>query len=308
MNWQPGSGGLTFAPMGSLRNVHLPLLDGRSAATERSFEAGPVPASWREADRQLRLDLLGLDELVVAFSGGVDSTYLLAVAVEVLGDRVLAVTADSASLAAHERREVVELAAVLRARHEFVVTDELERPAYVRNDAQRCFHCKEALFDAIDGLAASGRTVALGTIVDDLDEPRPGNRSAASRGVLAPLAAAGFTKAHVRAAAASRGLSNAEKPAMPCLSSRVAPGIPVDAARLERIDRAETWLRDAGFWPARVRDHGELARVEVPLDPLARLSAAAHDLDAALRALGWRWVAIDAAGLRSGSLTMMNAQ
>jgi pyridinium-3,5-biscarboxylic acid mononucleotide sulfurtransferase len=242
----------------------------------------------------------------VAFSGGVDSTFLLAAATDALGDGVVAATAVSPSLAGAERAEAAALAADLGVRHVEVATDEMERAAYRRNDADRCFHCKTALFDVLEPLAAAfeGATIAVGTITDDLGDHRPGQRAAAERGVVTPLADVGMSKADVRALSRARGLPTADKPAAACLASRVVYGLQVTPPRLSRIEQAEAWLRArlGERTDLRVRDHGDLARVEVAADRIGELAAIAPDLDAALRQLGWTFVAIDAGGFRSGSL------
>ncbi|MDQ3931362.1 MAG: ATP-dependent sacrificial sulfur transferase LarE [Actinomycetota bacterium] len=250
----------------------------------------------------LRRDLAREEGLVIAFSGGVDSTYLLAVGLEVLGTRCLAATAVSPSLAPSERDAAQTLARRLGARHVEVMTHEGERPGYVANGPDRCYHCKAELFDRLAPLVECYGAVAVGTIVDDLGDHRPGQLAARERGVLTPLADAGLTKADVRAASRARGLPTAAKPAQACLASRVAYGLPVTPERLARIASAESWLRVRGFHELRVRDHGEIARVEVPVDELAALVEIATELDRALRELGWRFVTIDPGGLRSGSM------
>lgn len=270
--------------------------------------AVPAPGAvsdWTAKEARLRDALAAHDGLVVAFSGGVDSTYLLAVAVEALGERCVAATAVSPSLAPSEREEARALARRLGVRHVEVETFEQDRPGYVANAADRCYHCKTELFERLAPLVARYGAVAVGTIVDDLGDHRPGQRAARERGVLTPLADAGLTKADVRAASRQRGLSTAEKPAQACLASRVAYGLEVTPERLSRIADAEQWLREQGFRELRVRDHGDIARVEVPRDYLARLVAMAEELDCHLRALGWRFVTIDAGGLRSGSMNAL---
>lgn len=244
--------------------------------------------------------------LMIAYSGGVDSAYLLAVAVETLGDKAVAATAVSPSLPASEREAAAALAAQLGARHIEVRTDEMERAAYRRNDAQRCFHCKSALFDVLVPLAAElgSAAIATGTIVDDLGDHRPGQQAAVERDVVTPLADVGLAKADVRELSRRRGLPTADKPAAACLASRVAYGLQVTPLRLSRIERAEAWLRrrlGEGV-DLRVRDHGEVARVEVSSEALPEVVRFAAELDAALRGFGWTFVAIDAGGFRSGGM------
>lgn len=256
---------------------------------------------------QALADRLGeLDGLVVAFSGGVDSTLLLAAAVEAHGDNVVAATAVSPSLPAAERAEAAALARALGARHVEVATQEMERAAYRRNDALRCFHCKTALFDVLEPLAAELGivTIATGTILDDLGDHRPGLEAARERGVVTPLADVGLTKADVRDLSRARGLPTADKPAMACLSSRIAHGLEVTALRLSRVEQAEAWLRDrlGTTVDLRVRDHGDLARVEVSRTALPVVLSFAGELDEALRTLGWRHVTVDLAGFRTGSM------
>jgi uncharacterized protein len=263
-------------------------------------------STLRARRHRLHEELTGYANLVVAFSGGVDSSYLLAAAVDVLGDRVTAATAVSPSLPATELAQARAFAAGLGARHLEVHTDEAERAAYRRNDADRCWHCKSALFDALEPITVrlGAATVAVGTITDDLGDHRPGQRAAAERGVVTPLADAGLSKADVRALSRSRGLVTWDKPAAACLASRVVYGLQVTPRRLGRIERAESWLRERLGPRAdlRVRDHGDLARIEVSRDQIPAVLGLAGELDAALRDLGWQRMEIDPRGYRSGSL------
>lgn len=250
----------------------------------------------------LRSTLATLPGLVVAFSGGVDSSVLLAEAHAVLGDRAVAATAVSPSLAPSEREVARAVAAAIGADHVEVETFEGRRPAYVANGRDRCFHCKSELFDRLAALVERYGRVAVGTIVDDLGQHRPGHLAAAQRGVLTPLADAGMTKADVRELAARHDLPTADAPAQACLASRVAYGLPVTPDRLGRIAAAEAWLGARGFRTRRVRDHGDRASVEVAAAEVPRLERLGAELAAHLGSLGWAHVDVDPRGYRTGSL------
>ncbi|MPY96338.1 MAG: ATP-dependent sacrificial sulfur transferase LarE [Acidimicrobiia bacterium] len=257
---------------------------------------------------RLRERLRGEQRLIVAYSGGVDSALVAAVATEVLGDRAVAVTAVSPSLPSSERRAAAELARARGIAHVEVRTDEIERPEYVANTGDRCYHCKSALFDAIAPIATlSGANVALGTNVDDLGDHRPGQHAAAARGAIAPLCDVGFGKAEVRRVSGALGLSTAAKPAAACLASRVAYGEPVTAELLHRIEVAEEAVRALGFPVCRVRSHGDgaVARVEVPADEMDRAAGLRTDLDAAVRGAGFAFCALDLQGFASGRMNVL---
>lgn len=246
--------------------------------------------------------------LLVAFSGGADSALLAAVAHQVLGRGALAVTAVSASLPGRERVAARRFTTDLGIAHVEVCTDELTRPEYVMNGADRCFHCKSALFDAVEPLAqAMAAAVALGTNVDDLSEHRPGLRAARERGTVAPLVDAGLTKAAVRRVSAELGLPTAAKPAAACLASRVAYGDEVTAEILARVEVAEDALADLGFRSCRVRSHagGTVARVEVPPGELPAVVARREVVVAAVNGAGFTFCALDLTGLRSGSMNAL---
>ncbi|WP_159007137.1 ATP-dependent sacrificial sulfur transferase LarE [Streptomyces sp. NRRL S-813] len=269
---------------------------------------GDVPA--RRLD-DLHRRLLELDSLVVAFSGGADSTLLLAAALRALGpDRVLAATGDSASLPGRERDAVREIAGSLGARHTFVATGELQVAGYRENSRSRCWYCKNELTGRLLTVAADEGLahVATGTNADDLTDPfRPGIRAAAQRGVVTPLADAGLTKDQVRAASHAWGLPTWDKPASPCLSSRVAYGLTVTRERLARVEAAENALREVlsragiGTYDLRVRDLGERALVQVDAPAVPAVTSCAQALNA-VRAAGFASVEVDPRGFRSGSL------
>lgn len=250
------------------------------------------------------VDILSeLEAAVVAYSGGVDSSLLAVVAHEVLGGRSLAVTAVSPSLARRERRDAQDLARRCGFDHQMVETHEVERAEYARNDSRRCYWCKTELFEVLEPIAARRRaSILVGTNLDDLDDYRPGLRAAAEHEVRAPLAEAGLTKADVRALSAERGLDTADKPASPCLASRFAYGVVVTTEGLRRIDAAEEAIRTLGFGDFRVRDHGDLARLEVPAAEIERAAALAETISARLGELGYSYVALDLRGYRSGAM------
>jgi uncharacterized protein len=252
----------------------------------------------------LRDRLAGLGEVIVAFSGGADSSFLAWVANDVLGsDRATAVTAVSPSLAGAEHDDCRTLAAEWGLTWREVHTEEMANAAYQRNDLDRCFWCKDALMDAVEPIVATAAaTVALGVNLDDLDDHRPGQEAARRRGAVFPLVDAGFTKDDVRAASRQLGLRTWDKPAAPCLASRLPYGIPVTLGRLRSVEQAEAALRARGFAELRVRHHEELARIEVPADRIEDVVAQRDAIVAAVQAAGYRWVALDLIGLRSGNL------
>jgi len=256
--------------------------------------------------RALEARLKELNPLMVAYSGGVDSAFLAATAHRVLGDKMLAVLADSASLARRDMEQACAFAQSLGMPLHVVETEELDRPEYARNDANRCFHCKDELFQTMKALGAKlgFERIAYGMNVDDTRDYRPGQRAAEQHDVLAPLADAELTKMEIRALAKSAGYPLWDRPAAPCLSSRVEYGRTVTREVLEQIEKGEESLRQLGFRELRVRHHGELARVEIARHELPRaLSMEMLDaMTAALKQVGFKYVTLDSSGFRSGSM------
>ena len=244
--------------------------------------------------------------VVVAYSGGTDSALVAAVAARSLGDRALAVTAVSPSLPPGEAEQAAEVAASMGIRHRTVRTHEVDRPEYLANGTDRCYHCKTELYDVLAAVSAEcgGAQVVSGANADDLGDYRPGLRAAAEHGVRHPLVEVGMTKPEVREAARTLELPTWDKPASACLSSRIAFGVTISVEMLSKVGRAERVLKDLGFRQCRVRVHDDLVRVEVDPDELARLASA--DVRArvveALHALGYRYVTLDLEGFRSGSM------
>src|SRR6266511_4930300 len=251
--------------------------------------------------------------LLVAYSGGVDSAYLAWAAHHVLGDEMLAVLADSPSLARWQMRDAVAFAAEQGIPLEIIHTGEIDGADYRRNDALRCFHCKDALFEEMERFAAGfdgkqGWTaVAYGVNLDDQGDWRPGQQAARQHGVAAPLLEAGLTKAEIRALAAEAGLRIWDKPSSACLSSRIEYGRPVTREALEQVERGEDALRAMGFRQFRLRHHGDVARIEIAREEMERALSMEMlaRLSETIKACGFKFVALDVDGFRSGSMNAM---
>lgn len=266
-----------------------------------------LEASLEAKTQFLQRTLGSLENAVVAYSGGVDSTFLAKMAFDALGNRALAITAVSPSLAQAERDDAARFAAQIGIRHEFIETRELDNPAYRANDSSRCFHCKAELFDRLREFVTERdvQHMLYGPVVDDLGDFRPGMAASRERGARAPLVEAGLRKAEVRELSRRHGLPSWDKPAVACLSSRVAYGSEVTVEKLGQIEAGEALLRAEGFRELRVRHHGTIARIEVPESELARFtqdSERRQRILEGLKSLGFTYVTLDLQGFRSGAM------
>lgn len=256
----------------------------------------------------LRHDLTDMRSVLVAFSGGIDSAFVLKIAHEQLGNCAIGVTAVSPTFPTSELEIAIQVAAEIGARHEIVQTDQLAIPAFVQNDASRCFHCKTDLYKLLDELREprASRWIIDGTNLDDLGDDRPGIKAAREWNVRSPLVEAGFSKSDIRTLAKDLGLSNWDKPAAACLSSRIPRGIPITVDKLRRVEGAEEVLLAEGFRQVRVRDHGEIARIEISQEEFARLNEPECRglISSRLRELGFRFVCVDLQGYRRGGTSV----
>ena len=271
-----------------------------------SFVEIANPARLEEKEQDLFGRLRSLDRVIVAFSGGTDSAYLAWAARHVLGNNALAMTADSASLPESHKRDAEEFVRRFDIAHEYIQTHEFDNPDYVRNDKNRCFHCKDELFTCLEKIAAERgyQHIVYGVNLDDLGDYRPGQNAAKQHQVASPLADAGLTKAEIRELSRRADLPTWDRPASACLSSRIPYGTPVTIQTVKTVEAGEEELKALGFRQFRVRFHGDVVRIEIAPDELEK----ALSLDMArrftriFRELGFRYVTLDLEGYRQGSL------
>jgi pyridinium-3,5-biscarboxylic acid mononucleotide sulfurtransferase len=281
-------------------------------STPAPSAATPIPEPDLAATRkeeQLFGSLRTLDSLLIAFSGGADSAYLAWAAHSAIGDRALSVTALSASFSRHDREQADKFVRETGIHHEFIETREFENALYVANNADRCYHCKDELFDRMESLASARKfsAIAYGINADDTHDFRPGHRAAHEHRVLTPLLDAALAKSEIRMLSQRAGLATWDRPASACLSSRVPYGTAVTPDLMEKIDRAESILRDLGFRQFRVRAHGELARIELASEEMSRglEPAMTRQIVAGVKQAGFPIVTIDLEGYRQGSLNSL---
>ncbi len=280
--------------------------DGALGSVGRNYNELPVGPVLRLKQQKLFDLLADMDKVLVAYSGGTDSAYLAWAANRVLGTQALAVTADSASIPESHKRDAIDFAVQFGIAHRMIQTQEFENPEYTQNDANRCFHCKDELFNRMNevGEELGVSTIAYGVNADDTSDFRPGHRAARKHEVRAPLLEADLAKAEIRELSREAGLPTWDRPAAACLSSRIPYGTQVTPENVRQVERGEEALGRLGFRVFRVRHHGSLARIEVGKDELPRALSLdmAETLAETFREIGYQYVTLDLAGYRQGSL------
>ena len=259
-----------------------------------------------EKQQQLFSILRDMGQVIVAYSGGTDSAYLAWAASRALGDQSVAITADSASIPESHKRDAIDFARQFGIRHELIPTHEFENPDYLKNDANRCFHCKDELFDRLEevGKERGIQHIVYGVNMDDLGDYRPGQNAARMHQVKAPLVDAKLSKAEIRVLSRQAGLPTWDRPAAACLSSRIPYGTPVTIENIKMVENGEEELKALGFRQFRVRFHGEIARIEIAPDEMEKALSLemARKFTAIFKKLGFQYVALDLEGYRQGSL------
>jgi uncharacterized protein len=264
------------------------------------------PAALQRKEQKLFSILADMGRVIVAYSGGTDSAYLMWAAAKVLGENAVAITADSASIPESHKRDAEEFARRNRFRHEYILTYEFDNPDYVKNDANRCFHCKDELFTRLDQVGAERgiEHIIYGVNKDDLGDYRPGQNAAKNHEVKAPLVDADLTKAEIRELSRIAGLKTWDRPASACLSSRVPYGTPVTPQTVKTVEKGEEEIKALGFRQFRVRFHGELVRIEIARDEMEKALSPdmARAFSAIFKKLGFLYVTLDLEGYRQGSM------